>query len=559
MASRLWQRAYLANSSEVRLLAQQRLFFLMLTSASAVFAVLRPHVLQSTLFWIGAGALLIASAGAHLAVNQKWLRTAQFCVPLLDLAALGAIRGALMPDGSTLSLLSFFPALWLVIEWRRAGILLVAVGTVGAMTIPSILSAPNPLDPLTILRSLVLPLVIVVVSQIVVDLYQRLAAGRERAGRASARHLADRDEARRLARLLYGVGDSLSVGVLVMDAEGNDLMSNRAQRQIHELVSPSSNADPTEPGHLVFGPDGSTPVPSALRPASRAAHGESFDNQIVTAGPPGAEQRALSVSARKVYDDKGTHEGSVLVFYDITELKAAVKAQDEFIALVSHELRTPLTSILGYADLAIEEVELDPNESASPLAGYLAVIERNATQLLRLVEDLLIEQQVRTGRLILHRQQTRLSDVAAAAVQSIAPQAAAKQITIVDRTRHTSPIPADISRLGQVLDNLLANAVKYTQSGGRVDVSTEETDTTVEFCVSDNGPGMHADDAARMFTPFFRASTTQGALISGAGLGLTIAKSIIDAHGGTISVDTVLGEGTTLRVSMPRPTPGAAE
>ncbi|SMY12895.1 PAS fold-containing protein [Brevibacterium jeotgali] len=558
MMGRLWHRAYLSTSPETRLRAQQQLFFLILAPASVIFAMFRPHVLQVEFFWIGTGSLLLASAGAYGAVRGPRLRWAQCCLPLLDLMALGFTRASTLPEGATLSFVAFFPALWLVIELHRVGMLLAALGTIGAITVPSVLLAENPLDPLTMLRNLVLPLVVVVVSQVVVDLYQRLAASKERVEQESARHVTARDEARRSARLLTAVGDSLNVGVLVMDTDGNDLMWNRAQRVIHELVSPPTNTDRTEAGHLVFAEDGSTPLPTALRPAYRAVHGESFDDQIIMVGPPGPEQRALSVSARKVHDDRGIPEGSVVVFYDVTDLRAMVRARDEFIATVSHELRTPLTSIMGYIDLAIEEVGPIDGEAEEPLADYLAVVERNAEQMLILVEDLLVEQQARAGRLVLHRRQVRLSDLASVAVRSIGPQASAQQITVVDRTGPTSPVLADHSRIGQVLDNLLANAVKYTQPGGRVDVRTHETDTTVEFCVSDNGRGLTADDVARIFTPFFR-STARGTRTSGLGLGLAVAKSIIDAHGGTISVDSTLGEGTTFRVSLPRPTAGALE
>jgi signal transduction histidine kinase len=230
----------------------------------------------------------------------------------------------------------------------------------------------------------------------------------------------------------------------------------------------------------------------------------------------------------------------------VTELEAAQAVKDEFLSLVSHELRTPLTSIRGYAELLQEEEEL-----ADAHRSYVEVIDRNAARLIGLVEDLLVMAQIQSGGLPLHLGEVILSDLIDHSGETARPFAASKEIDFELDTEPGIAAQGDPVRLGQVLDNLMSNAIKYTPSGGSVAVTMTHTGETATIAVSDTGIGIPPDEQDQMFGRFFRTSNARGSGIAGTGLGLAITRGIVEAHGGTIGFDSVEGAGTTFRITLP--------
>jgi signal transduction histidine kinase len=233
-------------------------------------------------------------------------------------------------------------------------------------------------------------------------------------------------------------------------------------------------------------------------------------------------------------------------------LRELDRLKDEFVALVSHELRTPLTSITGYLELVLDDPEL-PDEQRR----FLDVVDRNADRLLRLVSDLLLVAQIESGKLSLDPEEVDLVDLATQSVEVLRPAADARGI---DLRLDVDPIPSlrgDPARLGQLLDNLVSNAVKFTESGGRVVVALGVTGEEVVLAVSDNGIGIPVAEQRRLFDRFFRASTAQDRAIEGTGLGLTIVHAIVRAHGGEIELTSDEGQGTTFRVRLPVAGPAA--
>jgi signal transduction histidine kinase len=213
---------------------------------------------------------------------------------------------------------------------------------------------------------------------------------------------------------------------------------------------------------------------------------------------------------------------------------------------VSHELRTPLTSITGYLELVQEDESLSEESRR-----FLDVVDRNSKRLLRLVSDLLFVAQIESGRLTLELGEAKLQTIAEESVQALRPAAEAGSIEL---RLDSAPVPAlqgDPARLGQLLDNLVSNAVKFTPPGGRVVVALGASGDDVVLAVSDTGIGVPAAEQRRLFDRFFRASSAQERAIEGTGLGLTIARAIVDAHGGSITFTSVEGEGTTFRVRLP--------
>jgi PAS domain S-box-containing protein len=232
------------------------------------------------------------------------------------------------------------------------------------------------------------------------------------------------------------------------------------------------------------------------------------------------------------------------------ELRTLDKLKDEFIALVSHELRTPLTSIRGYLELVTEG---GAGELSAEQEHFLGVAARNADRLQNLVGDLLFIAQIEAGRLQLQSAPVELTEIAAEAVESARPQADRKQIELTLATGPVRALDGDRGRLGQLLDNFLSNAIKFTPEGGRVSVRLSEQEGAALLEIEDTGMGIPQAEQERLFERFFRTSTATAKAIQGTGLGLAISKAIAEAHGGSIDFTSAEGQGTTFRITLPLP------
>ena len=219
--------------------------------------------------------------------------------------------------------------------------------------------------------------------------------------------------------------------------------------------------------------------------------------------------------------------------------------KDEFVALVSHELRTPLTAIQGYAELVTDGTAGELNDEQRMM---LEAISRNSARLFRLINDLLFVAQVNAGKLNVAIEDVDLAAVAAEAVADARPRAEAAEVSLLFECDHAPTVRADRVRLGQVFDNLISNAIKFTPAGGRVGLTVTSVGDDVSIVVTDSGMGMTPEDQQRLFTRFFR--TKAAAKIQGTGLGLSITKAILDAHDGSISVESELGRGTSFTVTV---------
>ena len=228
------------------------------------------------------------------------------------------------------------------------------------------------------------------------------------------------------------------------------------------------------------------------------------------------------------------------------QLREADRLKDEFVALISHDLRTPLTSIMGYLELTLEESDLTRDQRM-----YLEIVDRNAHRLLRLVNDLLFVARLEAGELDLHASELDLAEVVRESVAEAEPRAVANGITLTCSAEEVPSVTADRGRILQLLDNLVSNAIKFTPEGGEVRVSVGRANGAVRLEVEDTGIGIAAEEQRRLFERFFRASTAAERQIPGTGLGLYIARAIVDAHGGSISVASEPGQGTAFTIDMP--------
>jgi signal transduction histidine kinase len=244
----------------------------------------------------------------------------------------------------------------------------------------------------------------------------------------------------------------------------------------------------------------------------------------------------------------------------VAATQAAHARQTHFLRTITHEVRTPLTSIIGYVDVLREELA-DTLDDAQ--RHFLRTIRESAQRITALINDLLDLQKVAAGHLDLHPGRVEADDVLAPVRDELHALAARKGLTLTTAVDEATPaVWADAVRLRQVLLNLGANAVKFTDAGTVTLRAAPSGPDAVRFTVEDTGPGIPADDLPHIFDQFTRAQSTgrldAGLGAHGSGLGLSIAKELVTRMDGAIDVATTLGEGTTFIVTLPAADAGEA-
>ncbi len=231
------------------------------------------------------------------------------------------------------------------------------------------------------------------------------------------------------------------------------------------------------------------------------------------------------------------------------------RVKDEFFATVSHELRTPLTSMIGYGELMTDLEELSPQGRR-----FLSVIMRSAERELRLVDDLLTLVAIEESGLAIRSAEIDLERVVREAVEAARPRAEESRLSLWLETPGVAvPMYGDRDRLGQAMDNLLSNAIKFTPAHGSVRVVLRSRASSAEIEVIDTGVGIGDEDPDALFERLFRAPDAVAQQTPGAGLGLTIALAIVEAHAGTIEVVDCGGPGATFRMTFPLRPAAAAD
>ena len=265
-----------------------------------------------------------------------------------------------------------------------------------------------------------------------------------------------------------------------------------------------------------------------------------------------------------------THEEAMrLTFAELTEhnarLSRAVARLEEldrlksnFLATMSHELRTPLTSVIGYAEMMAEglagPVSFDQKE-------YLTTILGKADQLLGLITAVLDVSSLESGQLALERATLSLGDLVASELATFVPQAGRRGIAIQLDACSDTVVVGDRRKIRQVVSSLVSNAVKFTPDRGKVGVALRRGPLAaheapsdapaIQLVVSDSGIGISRDQVAKIFEPFFQVDSSSTRAFGGTGLGLTLAKAYVEAHGGRIWVDTSPGQGSTFTATFP--------
>jgi PAS domain S-box-containing protein len=257
----------------------------------------------------------------------------------------------------------------------------------------------------------------------------------------------------------------------------------------------------------------------------------------------------LQTSLSPIRDAQSAITGLVGVTRNVTGLKQAELAKADFVANVSHELRTPLASILGYTEILLQG---RPGYLTPIQQEFLGTVLESGMRLKALVDDLLDVSQLDAGHFRLNFDEVALPAVVQKSIDIISPVADKSAVSVqFERPDSLPSIEGDRQRLGQVLDNLLSNAVKFTNPGGSVTVSLIEEAAHVCIEIHDTGIGMDEADIATLFQRFHRGRYAHAKQSSGTGLGLYIAKAIVEGHHGNIQVDSTRHVGTTVRVQLP--------
>ncbi len=332
-------------------------------------------------------------------------------------------------------------------------------------------------------------------------------------------------EREKLARILASIGDV----VLVLNAAMEIVLLNQAARAALQLA-----ADVDLVGQAAHAALAGTPLPDLL---DRAADRGALPYQEVSM-PDGRDYYVLLSRHPAI--------GLILVLHDLTSLKKTEALKNELLATVSHDLKQPLTVMTGYLELLQMFQKLEPRSM-----HYVEMLQNAVTGMRRLIDDILDLARIESGVQV-EAAPVRLHELTARIFDDMKPSAQVKAITLqAQGLEEALAVLADPALVYTMLSNLVGNGIKYTPPEGTVTVSAEQRDQEVVISVSDNGIGVSPSDQARVFDRFYRVRRPETQHIEGTGLGLAIVKRLVELHGGTISLRSALGEGSTFSFSLP--------
>ena len=536
------------------------------------------HITNQLLISISASMIIVATLyAAWLSVRRRHEGFAVMLVPMVDIIAFALFRAGTGGPASIFGSLLLIPVVWLAAAPGVRYVVFVAVLSSFNYTIHFITDPPK--EPVEWVHAIVALLVFAVVAAVINELSrqqrrrtqeaERLLEERSEAIRKNEQMIARLDASQKEYRALLESFESLwssitaqaifatdTAGKVQAWTPGAENLFGLTVQQVLDTVTierffPESVLDALasdRPSDCELA--GSEALPAGIRALFAATDAAStFETNLEVNTATGLTVPArVTVTQRR--DGDGNHLGYLLVITDETRAAEVARMKDEFVGMVSHELRTPLSSILGFLDLLQNDPEQPLSEDQQE---FVDVIERNANRLLALVGDLLFTAQVEAGSFPLALREFDLNESVASAVRSAQPNALRGEVRVVANLGDEPlNVTADPVRIGQAVDNLLSNAIKFTPSGGEVVVGARPLDDAVEVWVRDTGLGIPKDEQDKLFTRFFRASTATRNAVPGIGLGLTIIRAIVLAHGGTMSVTSGEGEGTEFRVTVPR-------
>jgi len=262
-------------------------------------------------------------------------------------------------------------------------------------------------------------------------------------------------------------------------------------------------------------------------------------------------QQTRTIQARfsPIYDINQHPISVITTLQDVTRIREMARLKSEFISTAAHELRTPVTAIMGFAELLIENHELPMNVQQE----YLQIITDKSEALSTIVDELLDLSRIEAGRIITLDQQSYPLDTVLLPFINQYRDSCPTHNIITDFHHLQTILLIDKNKLTQAIENILSNAIKYSPDGDAITIRTDKTATDFVISVTDQGIGMSQSQLERIFDKFYRADNTNTA-VGGLGIGLSIVKNIIEAHHGTIEINSTLGVGSTATITLPLPT-----
>lgn len=363
---------------------------------------------------------------------------------------------------------------------------------------------------------------------------------REQAARAQAETLATERDA-----ILRQIAD----GVVIADPDGRITFVNAAARQLLGHEDLGLTVEEAIAGLNLLTLDGKPYPPEDVALCRAVRKGETVIGSEARIRRPDGAEIVIRGSATPVVAENGVQLGAVLTLQDVTAHYDLERQKDEFLASISHDLRTPVAAIKASIGVVLAN---EPANTPEPLHRMLVNVDLAADRMAKLVDDLLELTRLQAGRVQLRPSRCDLRDLAARSIRAIEPLAQARSQRIgVEIPSHAIIALVDAERLERALVNLLSNAHKYGRDGGSICLSLELRGLEAIFSVADDGPGIPPNELGRIFDRFYRSDAATMLPNLGSGLGLPIARGLVELHGGRISVESRPGIGSTFRIVVP--------
>ncbi len=273
----------------------------------------------------------------------------------------------------------------------------------------------------------------------------------------------------------------------------------------------------------------------------------SSGNEVFTETMISPNTQTFRVRVSPIKNEQSLIEGAVAVFHDVTDARNFDQMRSQFVGNVSHELRTPLTSIKGFVETLLDGAM----ENNLTCRRFLSIIDTETDRLSRLIEDLLTLSSIESKERIIHPESVCIQNSIRAVMNILGPQISEKKLHVEFIIASDLPqVVADEDLLGQVLINLLDNAIKYTPHNGKIYIRCKRRDSRVIITFTDTGMGIPHESIPRVFERFYRVDKARSRERGGTGLGLAIVKHIVESHGGEVFVNSEVGKGSTFGVSL---------
>jgi two-component system phosphate regulon sensor histidine kinase PhoR len=350
-------------------------------------------------------------------------------------------------------------------------------------------------------------------------------------------------ERSRFEAAINGIGE----GILVADRERRVILINPAMKKMFPKDPLKTGSQLTEWSH-----------PQVQELFAEVFQTETVRSVELTVRQPA--ERSWKVTCAPIAGPSRKIHAAVAVFYDITEIERVDRMRKDFVINVSHELRTPLTAIQGYTETLLDGAMDEPEHNRR----FLRIIRQNSERLAQLTSDLMVLSQIEVNAREFVFLPHKVVEVLIQSTDAIRVLTQPKNISVnIDPVDRHLAVDCDSDAIHQVLMNLLENAAKYTPEGGTITVGAQTEDNEVEFYVRDNGIGIPPEHIPRLFERFYRVDKARSRALGGTGLGLAIVKHLVLAHGGTVRVESIEGQGSTFYFRIPsrvtEPGPGRLE